>query len=127
MIYKEQVIKRVKEEYEKYKEYMLSFSPEEVFDQNFEIYAKTQFKESIIHESLDIFSETDLTTEKRYKVLMDIEGEILSALYNYYLNIEVASFDTWDTTAEIIKDYIDDVLSKSRSIPVYRINLADIK
>lgn len=98
--YKQAVIESVNEEFEAFKNELLTKSPEDVFYKGLEINVKTELKE--------VISEQDYLDDKGYKALYEEKGHILQGLYDDFIGTESASVNTYGDTLEFIEGYCNE-------------------
>lgn len=97
--YKKMVIDRVTEEFDKFRDDMLSQPALNVFHSNYEIHIKTELYE-VITDGDGYLDEED------YKGLAREQGNILGSLYSDFISNEYASVNTFGETAEFIKEFV---------------------
>ena len=86
---------RIQKEYDEFKESTLKLAPEEIFEKAFEIDFKTYFTSYLQLEESDISDET-------IENLNSIEGSILDALFEIYLNN-----DTYYTYGDMCEEILE--------------------
>ena len=118
--YETAVIESVREEFEAYKADVLTRSPEDIFRENYKIYAFTEFKDVIEGGSTDF----GYLEQEYYGALFEERGSILQGLYNDYIGDEYASIATGSDTAEFIMNYCErqhaSALSSETTLPYLR-------
>lgn len=98
--YKAAVLNSVKKEYEEFEAQMVTDkTAKEVFDNNYEIYVKSQIYHAI-HDEMTY-------DEKIYKALCEDKGEILEVLHQHFLSDGYASVNTVGDVTELIDSYCD--------------------
>lgn len=98
--YKQVVIERVTEEFDKFRDDMLSQPALNVFHSNYEIHVKTELYE-VITDGDGYLDEDD------YKALYREKDGLLNLLYDDFVSNEYASVNNFGEAAEFIKNYID--------------------
>ena len=116
--YEAEVIKSVNAEFEVYKADVLSRSPEDIFYENFKIHVFTELKDAI-----DTGTENGYLEKEHYRALYEERGSILTGLYDDFVGSEYASINSYNDTAEFIRDYCEhyhkSVLHEEVKMPVY--------
>lgn len=92
------VQKRIEQEYRQYKEYKLTKSNKEIFDDAYEISSYTALHDYFTSDCVDE------TIVKSANLLLKNKGSILGDLYDRYLKTEYATLTTYDD----IKDFVID-------------------
>lgn len=98
--YENEVIKSVKEEYDKFYAEMLHSTPQEILNNNYKIHLYNEFSEVIQ-------CGTEYLTDKEFEALYEDRGHILYSLYDDYIGAENYSVETYGETAMFIKDYCE--------------------
>ena len=104
--YEEEVCKSVNTEYEVFKSDILSRRPEEIYRNNYKIRVFTELKELIL-----LGAESGYLQPEHYKALYRDRGSILNELYSEFVNDENASVNDYSDTAQIVRNYCEDVHS----------------
>ena len=104
--YEEEVCKSVNTEYEVFKSDILSRRPEEIYHNNYKIRVFTELKELIL-----LGAESGYLQPEHYKALYRDRGSILNELYSEFVNDENASVNDYSDTAQIVRNYCEDVHS----------------
>lgn len=99
-----ELIKRINEEYEIFKSDILNKSKEEIFERSDEINFKKNMREYLLNEDNEL---TDNTIEN----LSEINGAILDELYEVYLNTD--TYYTFDDLCEEIIGYYEEDYDES--------------
>lgn len=99
-----ELIKRINEEYEIFKSDILNKSKEEIFERSDEINFKKNMREYLLNEDNEL---TDNTIEN----LSEINGAILDELYEVYLNTD--TYYTFDDLCEEITGYYEEDYDES--------------
>lgn len=94
-----ELIKRINEEYEIFKSDILNKSKEEIFERSDEINFKKNMREYLLNEDNEL---TDNTIEN----LSEINSAILDELYEVYLNTD--TYYTFDDLCEEIIGYYEE-------------------
>lgn len=99
-----ELIKRINEEYEIFKSDILNKSKEEIFERSDEINFKKNMREYLLNEDNEL---TDNTIEN----LSEINSAILDELYEVYLNTD--TYYTFDDLCEEITGYYEEDYDES--------------
>ncbi len=100
-LYRKLVNASVVKEFHLFKEEMLENSKEDVFKENYKI----RFFDEIYNFFND--SEEDTFDDNYMRVLTADDGDIISNMYDYYLDNEYASIANYGDTIELVKGYIE--------------------
>lgn len=102
------MVDNIVKEYNDFKEKMLKNTPAEIFENAFQISTYTDLLYYFENVDLDILIDIikDAFNNKGDITLFIEHPFILKELYNQFLNVEVASTNSWNDIEDLIKDYI---------------------